>query len=111
MDAINPEISHGDISYLVDTGMLYVFAKQSVRGNLSLDVRFDSDTVDLKSTYTGLSNAHFAMTSSGILHIQRDNIVIHSHDPIVSIPFEAANPYILVSDAVVGNESLVIERL
>lgn len=112
LESINPELSHGDISYLVDTGMFYVFAKQWVQGKLSVDVRFDPDTVTLDpASYTGLSDAKFTMAWSGLLHIRRDSIVVYGRDPIASIPFVAANPYILVSDATVDNQALVIERL
>ncbi len=60
LESINPESARGDISYLTDTGVLYIFAKQSVRGSLSLDVRFDSDTVVIDpDTYVSLYDGKF----------------------------------------------------
>jgi len=62
LESINPESARGDISYLTDTGVLYVFAKQSVEGELVLDVRFDADTVVIDpSTYTSLYNGKFSV--------------------------------------------------
>ncbi len=112
LESINPESARGDISYLTDTGVLYVFAKQSVEGELVLDVRFDADTVVIDpSTYTSLYNGKFSVLWSGVLRIEREDIAISSRDPIVTIPFVSADPYILVSDAILNNSPLVIERL
>ena len=62
LESINPESTRGDISYLTDTGVLYVFAKQSVKGYLSLDVRFDADTVSVDpTTYTSLYDGEFTV--------------------------------------------------
>ena len=112
LESINPESARGDISYLTDTGVLYVFAKQSVEGELVLDVRFDADTVVIDpSTYTSLYNGKFSVLWSGVLRIEREDIAISSRDPIVTIPLVSADPYILVSDAILNNSPLVIERL
>jgi len=112
LESINPEVARGDISYLTDTGVLYVFAKQSVKGKLALDVRFDADTVVIDpSTYTSLYDGTFSSLWSGLLHIERENIAISNRDPIVTIPFTSADPYILVSDAILDGNALVIERL
>ncbi len=43
--------------------------------------------------------------------MQWDDIVISGRDPIVTIPFVSADPYILVSDANLDDNPLVIERL
>lgn len=112
LDSINPENAHGDVSYLTDTGVLYVFAKQSVQGNLSLDIRFDADNVVVDpSTYTGLYGATFTPIWSGVVRVEWTNISVSNREPIVTVPFVSADANILVSDAVLDGQSLVIERL
>jgi hypothetical protein len=112
LESINPESARGDISYLTDTGVLYVFAKQSVKGDLSLDIRFDADNVSIDpSTYTSLYDGEISALWSGLLRVERKNIAISGRDPIVTMPFVSADPNILVSDASVAGQPLIIERL
>ncbi|MBP7061821.1 hypothetical protein KA037_02015 [Patescibacteria group bacterium] len=45
------------------------------------------------------------------MRVERKNIAISGRDPIVTMPFVSADPNILVSDASVAGQPLIIERL